>query len=42
MDRVLDLHVFTERRGMSLQMKMQPGRVFTDLQKREKLGKKEK
>jgi hypothetical protein len=48
MDRVLDLHVFTERRGTSLQMKMQPDPdfieikgVFTNLRKR-KEGKNEK
>ena len=49
MDRVLDLRVFTERRGTSLQMKMQPDPdfteikdVFTDLVKKERLGKKKK
>jgi hypothetical protein len=48
MDRVLYLRVFTERRGTSLQMKMQPDPdfieikgVFTDLRKR-KEGKNEK
>jgi hypothetical protein len=40
MDRVLDRPDFIERRGTSLQMKMQPDPVFTDLQKREKLDKK--
>lgn len=54
MDRVQDRPdfieikgVFTERRGTSLQMKMQPGPdfieikgVFTNLQKREKVEKK--
>ena len=42
MGRVLDLPDFTERRGTSLQMKMQPVPDFTDRMKKENLGKRKK